>query len=497
MEILKESKYHGFLFVGCTPQIIEMKIEFELKNNGLDDKKFEIVNIREQCSWVHSTNEANYKALILIKALFNKLMSKDVIRNELNTIEKTIIIIGAGIAGLQVAINLQNKGYTVYLLEKEQEIGGFVSHLPIITPYNVSGREFIKQMITRIDKEKIKIINNCYIDWITGELGNYTVKLVVNKKEDLTLSGSIIVFATGHEMFVPNVNDFYGYNRLDEVITLSELGNLLNKSQIFEKQANNTEDMALKLLNNSKKIKRILIIQCVGSRDKNNYEYCSKYCCLTAINYSIELLKRFPDLEISISYIDIRTTWTSEYNYRTARELGVNFIRGKVGALEKYDDGLIVSIYDSLLQKLMKLEVDLVVLSTALTPNNQISPFLNSLHLKVWNKGFIKSKYLKLRNIETNRIGIYACGTALGPKLIAESLTDANAVSLEVIKLLDRPELFKSKNITIVDPNKCNGCELCARVCPFNIPIMVPRNSESQKNGQSVQEVALNLEPEQ
>ncbi|MHA1271514.1 MAG: hydrogenase iron-sulfur subunit [Candidatus Helarchaeota archaeon] len=482
IKTLQTNTYKGFVFAGCTPQIIEMKINIELRKNGLNGLPFEIANIREQCSWVHDIENANYKAYILIKSHLNKLRNKKKIEIERKSLDKSITIIGGGIAGLQIASNLQKYGYKIYLIEKKLTLGGRVSNLPIIHPYKISGIDFVNKLIDSIDFNKIKLYQNYNIEWIAGDIGNYSIKLKTksNNSSEIIIKSSLIVFTTGHDIYQPDFNDFYKYNVEERVITLFELG-LFLKDLENDNNKISEENNFLRIISDTGDKKRILFIQCVGSRDKNYYEYCSKYCCTTSINYSIELIKKFPKLEIYISYIDIRTPWKTEYEYKEARELGINFIRGKVGSIEKNGDFLYATIYDSLIQKIVKLKVDWIILSTAMIPSKENNYLFDQINIQTWNKGFIKGKYAKLRNIETSRNGIFACGTAIGPKLIEETINEANAVSLEIVKLFEKPEIFLNENYTIIDQEKCNGCELCARVCPFHIPYMIPKDSESEE----------------
>ncbi|MBD3226570.1 MAG: hydrogenase iron-sulfur subunit [Candidatus Lokiarchaeota archaeon] len=361
--------------------------------------------------------------------------------------------------------------------------------LPIIHPFNVSGKDFIDDKIKRLNLDDINIYKNWNINWVDGKLGNYTLKLLENNSNnEKIIKGSVIVFATGHDIFKPNNHDFYGYNQEDKIISLFELGKILRTLNNVNAKKSNLKNIS-ELFEVEEKIKNILIVQCIGSRDKNHYEHCSKYCCTTAIKYSIELLKRFPKVNIFISYIDIRTPWKSEYEYTLARDMGINFIRGKVGSIDKIDDKLIATIYETVVQKLMKIKADLVILSTALIPNSENTGLLDQLKINTWNKGFIKSKYAKLRNVETSRNGIFACGTVTGPKLIEETINEAKAVSIEIMKLFEEPELFSNFNITIVDPEKCNGCELCERICPFNIPQMIPKDNNSDEKKEFLAEI--------
>ncbi|MHA1299315.1 MAG: hydrogenase iron-sulfur subunit [Candidatus Helarchaeota archaeon] len=461
-----------FVIAACTPQKLEYDLRLFLKAHQKDEYSFDIANIREHCAWVHQDKTlATNKAVALINSSIKRIIKAPKIKKEKIKVEKRVLIIGAGIAGLQAAIDLNSIGFNVVILEKDSKPGGHVYKLSRIYPFGKNGKELIEEKLRLIEKNGIKIINNCQIKWITGSFGNFKCNFLQRSGEEQILDASAVVIATGHKVYEPNNLIQYKYKKSPNIITLFELSQILNN--------NNQSKIDLLHLNDEKNVKNVLMIQCVGSRDVNNCEYCSRYCCTSAIDHAIELKEKFQNINITINYFDIRTPFEQESIYRKARELGIDFLRGKIGEININDNNqLVAQAIDTVLGKIVELKSDLIVLSTAIMPNFENIELFNLLNLELQYGGFIKEYYEKLKKIETKRKGIYVCGTASGPKTIPECIYEAHAVSLKILQEFGDGEIEKALTVTTVDEDLCNGCELCARICPFNIPIMKEVNAE-------------------
>jgi coenzyme F420-reducing hydrogenase delta subunit/ferredoxin len=148
----------------------------------------------------------------------------------------------------------------------------------------------------------------------------------------------------------------------------------------------------------------------------------------------------------------------------------VHFIRGKVSDVMINPDtgALKLQMEDTLTSELIIMETDLLVLSTALEPSLGTINVANTFGLLMTEDGFIKEDHLKLRPINTNISGIFACGTALGPKDITESVLEANSATAKVEEILRQGIIELSPDIAVINPNKCNNCGICVDLCPYN-----------------------------
>ena len=236
--------------------------------------------------------------------------------------------------------------------------------------------------------------------------------------------GAIIV-ATGFDEYNPSEKTEYGYGRYGNVITQFQLARLLD--------IDGPTGGKLLRPTDSREPKKVVMIQCVGSRDQNTNDYCSNICCMYALKHA-QMIKGMvlPDSEIYICFIDMRTVGKDfEKYYRSTRELGVHFIRGKPSEIVEDSDtkNLLLKVEDPDIGQLLKIEADLVVLSCATIPSSGTGQLSQILGIKRDENGFFKEVHPKLRPVETNVRGIYICGAAQGPKDIPNSIIQANAVA--------------------------------------------------------------------
>ncbi|MFX1293442.1 MAG: FAD-dependent oxidoreductase [Promethearchaeota archaeon] len=275
--------------------------------------------------------------------------------------------------------------------------------------------------------------------------------------------GSIIV-ATGHKDYDPTRKSYLGYNRFIDILTIMQLARLLD--------INGPTQGKLVRPSSNKKPKSVVFLQCVGSRDEKSsgHEYCSQVCCMSAIKYASMIKKFDPNIEVTISYTDIRAVGFFEEYYKYVQDQGVHFIRGKVSDVSSNPDtrSILLRLEDTLAGDLINIETDLLVLSTALEPSLGTIEVANTFGLLMTKDGFIQQDHLKLRPINTNISGIFACGTALGPKDITESVLQANSVTAKVEEILKQGIIEISPEIAVINPNKCNNCGICINICPYN-----------------------------
>lgn len=285
-----------------------------------------------------------------------------------------------------------------------------------------------------------------------------------------TVETSFIVFSTGFELYKPGETSIYQLGGTSDILTQLQIARMLDP-------VGPTQGRVIRP-SNGEVAQKILMIQCVGSRDVRQAEYCSKYCCTTAIQHAIKIKEQAPNCEICISYIDIRTPFLDEEIYRKARQMGINFTRGKIGNIEIQPNKFTTELIDTILARQINFESDIIVLSTAMLPSKLAPEIPQITNLKMREDGFIQEYYPKLKLTETNKVGMYICGAVAGPKLVPECIADAHSVAMSIAKEFPKETFIKDKPVSIVNAELCNGCELCVRLCPFKIPLIIEKDGK-------------------
>ncbi|MBS7614215.1 hydrogenase iron-sulfur subunit [Candidatus Bathyarchaeota archaeon] len=283
------------------------------------------------------------------------------------------------------------------------------------------------------------------------------------KPETTTLNVGAIIVATGFKEYDPSVIKEYHYGEYPDVITNLELARLLDPFGPTQGKIVRPSDR--------KFARRIVFVQCVGSRDKRWNDYCSSICCMISLKHAIMIKTSFPEVDVSICYIDIRTTGREhEEYYEKARELGVKFIKGRPTEISHDPESnlLIVDVEDSILRRLLELEADLVVLATAMVPSEDTETLAEIMQIETDEDGFFKEYNAKLRPTETKKRGIFLCGGSTFPKDAPSSSLQAHSAALKAVKFLNTGKIVKDQKTAVVNEEYCGDCEFCPVSCPYD-----------------------------
>ncbi|MDQ0287478.1 heterodisulfide reductase subunit A [Desulfofundulus luciae] len=279
--------------------------------------------------------------------------------------------------------------------------------------------------------------------------------------EVIELNVGTIIVATGYK--VMDKAPFKEYSpQSPNVITAMQLERILSATGPTEGHFHRPSD--------GEKPKTIAFISCVGSRDKRYHTYCSKVCCMYMLKEARLIKEKYPDTNIYIFFIDVRTggkDFEEYYNY--CRDLGIKMLRGRVGAVDELPgDRLRVRAYDVDLGAPVELEADLVVLATAIEPAPDLEELGRKLGITCGSEGFLKELHTKLYPVETPVKGIYIAGCAQGPKDIPESVSQARAASSAAAVPLTLGKVVVEPLISEVNQRKCTGCGTCVQLCPYS-----------------------------
>lgn len=272
-----------------------------------------------------------------------------------------------------------------------------------------------------------------------------------------------IIMATGYQLYDANMLKNYGYGIYKDVITMMDLERLTSASgptEGFIKRADGSD------------VRKMAIILCAGSRDKNYIPYCSRICCMYSLKQAF-VLKKMLGIDSYIYYTDIRATGKGyEELYWRDEEAGVVFIRGKVAEIWKKNNKLVVLAEDTLMGEVREDEFDLVALATPMVPPSELKELAGKMRLSLGEDGFIQEKHPKLDPVDSLVTGVFACGCALSPKDVRDTVSDALGAAAKASLFLKGEYITTSPEKAFVIEDLCDGSGLCVPVCPVNAIIM-------------------------
>ncbi len=277
--------------------------------------------------------------------------------------------------------------------------------------------------------------------------------------------GSIII-ATGFDAFDPSPMSQFGYGRYDNVVTGLQ----------FERMSNASGPTGGKIvLKNGAEPKSIAILHCIGSRDINYHEYCSRVCCMYSLKFAHLIREKIPDATIYDLYIDLRCFGKGyEEFYNRLQEEGVNFIRGRAGEVTDVAETpeeqgkLVVLCEDTLIGRQRRLPVDMVILSNALEPRADANEVAKLFSISRSKDGFFLEKHPKLDPVATTTDGIFVAGCCQGPKDIPDTVAQASAAAAGVMAMITRGNVEIEAATAVIEEELCSGCKTCISLCPYN-----------------------------
>jgi len=445
-EAVKAQSLNRVVVASCTPRTHEPLFRGTCAEAGLNPYLFEMVNIRDQCSWVHmqEKDSGTEKAKDLIRMGVAKaalLQPQEPIQSPMN---RKAMVIGGGISGMTAALALANRGYDTSLVEKAPQLGGLLLKLDRLGPSNVYASTLAAQYAEKVQKNpNIRVLTSATLDEVQGYIGNFKAFMTADgKKEQIDVG--IIIVAIGAEVLKPV--GLYNYDG-KKVINQLELEERF-KAGTFA--ANN-----------------VVMIQCVGARNEDR-KYCSRICCMVAIKNAIAIKERSPSTRVRILYRDIQAYgMENEAMFQKAKELGVRFIKYDPARPPKVEDGKII-VYHDLMGREMEFAQDLVVLSTPLIAGEDNETISKLLRVSVDENKFFLEGHVKLKPLDFATDGIYLCGNAHYPALVREAISQGlGAASRASIPLSKDVMIVEPIVSRLVDEEACRGCGLCVALCPY------------------------------
>ena len=304
-------------------------------------------------------------------------------------------------------------------------------------------------------------------NWTSGFVGNFSSIISSGKgpkAKEITLDHGVIIIATGANEHRPE----------------TVLGNTIKYSKKIVTQSELAEQLAGK--GKSRAPKSVVMVQCAGSRG-DDLNYCSKTCCITAVQNALEIKKIDPDSQVIMLYRDIRTYGYAEDLYQEARGKGVLFIPYEMDnkpSISEKGDKLTVSFFDPILQDDMTINPQMVALSVGMVPE-ETDTLSKLLKVPVTADKFFLEAHVKLRPVELPVDGVYVCGLAHSPKPVNEIIVQAQAASAKAAMPLVQGYVTVAPIVSNIDKATCIGCKLCVSLCPYQAIQMVKDENKRPK----------------
>jgi len=457
----------GLVVASCSPKLHTYTFRAVAGRAGLNPYEYSQVNIREQCSWVHTDDReaATAKATALVNAGISRTrLTTPLEPMVVETLPHTLVI-GGGVAGLRAAVGLADIGLRVTLVERKLQLGGWVGGFGTMYPHGRDGRELIETLVAEVRKRPaITVLTGAEVVGKAGSFGNYLVSVRIGGEGSAALEvavGSIVV-ATGFESYQPEIGEL-GYG-IEGVVTLPDFKALLDTSGDGP------------LAWHGRRVRSLAYVYCVGSRqpadapDAN--QYCSRFCCAATVQASVQVAGLDPAIRQFHLYRDMRTYGKFEPLYTESRKAGSVFLKFAPEAppeVRREDGGgLTVTVHDLLTENAeLAIPVDLVVLVTGMIPRaNQ--ELVDVLKLPAGSDGFFNEIHPKLRPVETVVDGVLIAGACQGPKTSAESVASGLAAVTQSAAVLKKGYTELDPLVAIVDPIACTACGDCLTACPYD-----------------------------
>ncbi len=449
---IREHNLNRVVIAACSPRTHEPLFQETLKDAGLNRCLIEMVNIRDQCSWVHANEPqaATDKSRDLVRMAVAKARGMQPLPEQTVPVTPKALIIGGGVAGMTAALTIAEQGFKSVVLEKGAGLGGNLGMLNH-TLASEATAEHLRTLVDRVKKNKnIEVITNAELEQVSGFIGNFSSVISIGsgkKRREETIDHGVAILATGGREHRPG-----GY-------LLEESRKVITQAELEKRLAGRAKNRAP----NS-----VVMIQCAGSRG-DDLKYCSKVCCNHAVKNALQIKEINPDSRVIVLYRDMRTYGYAEDAYLEARKKGVIFIPYELDRKPEVftkSRRLHIRFFDSILREEMDLTPDLVVLSVGVVPEGteELSKLFKA---PLTDDRFFLEAHVKLRPVELAVDGVYVCGLAHAPKPVDETIAQAQAAAAKAAIPLVKGHVSVEPIVSVVDQDACIGCGLCAALCPY------------------------------
>jgi heterodisulfide reductase subunit A len=456
---LADLKANRVVFASCTPIIHKNVLEEALKRAGLNPYLYETVDLRALDPQTSLDQLKDRIRMGVARATFISPPSISEI-----PVVKSALVVGGGVSGMESALAIAKSGYSVTLVEKQNELGGHGRHVRS-TWQGDDAQAYLAKLMGSIKEEKlIKVMTGATVKENKGVAGSFLTTVVQNGTQ-VEIAHGVTILASGGQVLKPAE---YLYGKHKKVFNWQDLSQAMIANPAAFESAN-----------------AAVFIQCVGSREPQ-MPHCSNLCCTFAVRTAVDLKTKNPDMDIYILYREMRTFGEREELYSEARKKGIIFIRYELDnkpSVEALDgqDRLKVTVFDHVLRRPVILHADFVSLQSAIVgaENPQLADIFK---ISLDSNGFFAPSAQKMKPLDATSEGIYLAGLAQYPKDTGQSIAQAKGAAARALEILSRDYVQVGGMVAEVRPEKCAVCCTCVRTCPFHVPFIDPQRGAAYIN---------------
>jgi heterodisulfide reductase subunit A len=464
---IKEKGLNRVVVAACTPRTHEPLFRDTLREAGINQYYYDMANIREHCSWVHSKEKerATQKAHDIVRMAVARACHLEPLQEFYLPVNKAALVVGGGLAGMTAALSIANQGHEVYLLEKAPDLGGMARRVRF-TLDGLDVQAFLDQLVRRVYRhQQIHVITDAVVTEAAGYVGNFETTVRTGRRVVKIKHGATVI-ATGADEYKPTE---HLYGRDERVLTQLELEDRLARGAAG--------------LDGSKPV---VMIQCVGCR-REDRNYCARVCCGQAVKNALKIKEASPSTDVYVLFRDMRTYGFREDAYRAAAEKEVRFVRFEPDdepLVEADEAALHVTVPDPILGQRLSIDAGLLVLSAAVVPAADAQDVARLFKVSTSPDGFFQEAHVKLRPVDFAAEGVYLCGSAHYPKDIRETVSQAFGAAGRAVALLSQDTVVASGSVCEVDESRCVSCGACIAACTYGAIEFVdtPRGRRARVN---------------